>query len=558
MSRKKPDYNSPDTPLLHHCHKRPVTRREFLGAGLVSGSAIVMAPTIVGSMLNSRKAHALVDPADVASVCGIGAGAGNIPFIAFDLGGGANTVGSNVMIGGAGGQLNLISAAGYEKLGLPSNMLPSSAGANINTDLGLAFHSDSSFLRGILSKTSTTTRANVNGAVIPARSDNDTSTNPHNPMYGIAKAGASGELLDLIGSANSDSGGRSVAPMSMMDPTLRPTQVASPTDATGLVDTGDLGSLMPDTNEAGRVMEAIEGISKDRIGNRADALPTTPMDPTDVSSKSLQDLVHCGYLKTSDTVTRFGDINDFNPLEDSFIHSGATVNPLQDPTTFSNTDTTTAVTAGIANTQAIFSAGEMGDGMKRKTASIMKLVNNGLAGAGTIEQGGYDYHTGTRAPGEVRDFRAGQCIGACLEYAARLNTPIMIYLFSDGSVASNGNISDGGDPDSRGKPQWTGDNSSTAAAFFLVYNPGGRPVLMGGTQAEQDTHQQLGYFRTSGSVETNGTTPGANNVNLLVEMIILNYLALHDRTAEFETLFPGHGLGAAGQFDRLIAFNPLS
>ena len=99
----------------------------------------------------------------------------------------------------------------------------------------------------------------------------------------------------------------------------------------------------------------------------------------------------------------------------------------------------------------------------------------------------------------------------------------------------------------------TGDNSSTAAAFFLVYNPGGRPVLMGGTQAEQDTHQQLGYFRTSGSVETNGTTPGANNVNLLVEMIILNYLALHDRTAEFETLFPGHGLGAAGQFDRLIA-----
>ena len=49
----------------------------------------------------------------------------------------------------------------------------------------------------------------------------------------------------------------------------------------------------------------------------------------------------------------------------------------------------------------------------------MKLVVNGFAGAGTIEFGGYDYHDGTRATGEVRDFEAGQAIGAVLEYAAR-------------------------------------------------------------------------------------------------------------------------------------------
>ena len=174
-----------------------------------------------------------------------------------------------------------------------------------------------------------------------------------------------------------------------------------------------------------------------------------------------------------------------------------------------------------------------------------------------MEQGGYDYHTGTRAPGETRDFRAGQCIGAALEYAARLQTPIMVYVFSDGSVASNGNITDGGDPDSHGKPQWTGDNSSTAATFFLVYNPTARPTLMGSTAAEQANSQQLGYFRTSGSVETNGTTPGANNVNLLVEMVVLNYLALHGRADDFETLFPTHGLGDPTQFDRWIAFGAI-
>ena len=51
----------------------------------------------------------------------------------------------------------------------------------------------------------------------------------------------------------------------------------------------------------------------------------------------------------------------------------------------------------------------------------MKLVVEGYAGAGTIEQGGYDYHDGTRATGEDRDFQAGQMMGAVLEFAQRKN-----------------------------------------------------------------------------------------------------------------------------------------
>ena len=41
----------------------------------------------------------------------------------------------------------------------------------------------------------------------------------------------------------------------------------------------------------------------------------------------------------------------------------------------------------------------------------MKMVINGFAGAGTIEMGGYDYHGGRRAEGEVKDFRAGDLHG---------------------------------------------------------------------------------------------------------------------------------------------------
>ena len=95
-----------------------------------------------------------------------------------------------MLVGQQGGQLDFLSTQGYSKLGLPGDMLPNNATTNfVNTELGLAFHSDSAFLRGILSKTTPTTRARVNGAIIPARSENDTGNNPHNPMYGIAKAG---------------------------------------------------------------------------------------------------------------------------------------------------------------------------------------------------------------------------------------------------------------------------------------------------------------------------------------------------------------------------------
>ena len=189
----------------------------------------------------------------------------------------------------------------------------------------------------------------------------------------------------------------------------------------------------------------------------------------------------------------------------------------------------------------------------------MKLVMNGFAGAGCVEMGGYDYHGGARAEGEVKDFRAGQCMGACLEYAARLDVPVMLYVFSDGSLSSNGAIDNS--VDGRGKGEWTSDNSSTAGSFFLVYNPprlGGRPVLRGGTLEEQMQHQQIGYMDAGGSVQR-AATPMANNVNLLVNSVVLNYMALHGEEGGFDALYQGlqisHGLGS--NIDDYIAFQNI-
>ncbi len=525
MSRRKRPLH-PDAPLLHASHKRPMTRREFIAQGLCKASATVLGGSVLSLFANPNLARAALSP-DLEALkqsCGIAVqGAGKIPFICFDLAGGANMAGSNVLVGGQGGQFDFLSTAGYNRQGLPGDMVPPIAnpdtGTNdfINSDLGLAFHSDSQFLRGILERVSPTTAAAINGAVIPARSENDTGNNPHNPMYGINRAGADGSLLTLIGSRNSDSGGNSMAPARLMDMGARPTKVDRPSDVTGLVDVGDLVGLLSQ-EDAVAVMESIQRISARKLGRVDSGISTDEV---------IKDLVSCGYVKSADLADRFG-----NP---------ATLNPELDPQ--------------IVGPAGIFSQAEFDDeGEFRKTASVMKLVINGFAGAGTITMGGFDYHTGERGTGEIRDLRAGRCMGACLEYAARVGVPLMLYVFSDGSVSSNGRIDDS--IEGRGKPEWTGDNQSTAASFFLVYNPAGRPALLGGSIEQQARHQQLGYMRPDGSVET-GSSPAANNVNLLVETVILNYLALHGEQGQFASLFPQHGLGNPALWDGFTAFQPI-
>ena len=166
----------------HPDHKRPVTRRDFIAQGFLTGAATVMAPATLGLLLNPRLARALSPDINPGNLCNIQAGAGKIPFICFDLAGGANIAGSNVLVGQQGGQLDFLSTAGYSKLGLPGNMTPASSMTNfIDQRLGLAFHTDSAFLRGMMTKLSAAAIAGTNGAVIAARSENDTGNNPHNP-----------------------------------------------------------------------------------------------------------------------------------------------------------------------------------------------------------------------------------------------------------------------------------------------------------------------------------------------------------------------------------------
>jgi hypothetical protein len=420
-------------------------------------------------------------------------------------------------------QLENMSASGFSRLGVPNEMIPGTAeggflpqapGSNgdfTNNRLGLYFHSDSALLMGILDKfASIDGGGGIDGCVVPARSENDTGNNPHNPMYGIARTGANGEITTLVGSRSSDSGGNSLSPMNLIDPTIRPTKIDRPSDVAGLIDTGKLvGLLAPE--DAVAVLESVARLSQAKLGR-----VSTGLVPS--ADEVIKDLIRCGYTGAADIAERFG---------------GRSIDPSQDPLI-------------VDDATGIFGVDEFNrDREFQKTASVMKMVIDGYAGAGTITMGGYDYHVGDRETGERRDLRAGRCMGACLEYAARMNTPLMIYAFSDGSVFSNGNL-DMSD-DGRGKGEWTGDNQSGAASFFLVYNPTGAVPI---------SKRQIGWFRMGGDVETS-STPVANNVNSLVDLVVLNYLALHGRQGELESLIPSTVLQGTALKDRLTAFGSI-
>jgi len=541
----------PDAPLLYEDHGRPISRRQFIRQGLATGGASILTGGMLSLFTNPNEAYAALAPdldALVSSMpgCRLGGGGGvNLPFICFDLAGGANFAGSNVLVGQGGGQLDLLSTAGYSKLGLPGDMLPgqiqnvttlnpSLNNDFINRELNLAFHADSPMLFGIREK-AISALGNIDGCVIPARSDNDTGNNPHNPLYPLVMTDPSvrGEVVDLIGSRSSISGGNSMAPAMYINPEFRPTKVDRPSDVTGMVDVGDLTAIL-DASDVTAVMESMARVSHKKL----QAGISTGLN----NDAIIKDMVRCGYLKAADIASEF---------------AGVPVDPLGDP--LINRDVVAPIPGDPG---APFSASELANSSEfRKTASVMKMVVNRYAIGGCITMGGYDYHTGNRTAGENRDLRAGRCIGACLQYAALKGTPLMIYVFSDGSVFSNGNsdnslstgTGEGLVLGGQGKGQWTGDNSSTACSFFLVFNPNGPPSLLGS--------RQIGRMDSGASVVTSAT-PAANNVNLLVNMVMLNYMAANGQvtpgnTTAFTSAFPNHGLGSAASLDSYISFGAL-
>jgi hypothetical protein len=125
----------------------------------------------------------------------------------------------------------------------------------------------------------------------------------------------------------------------------------------------------------------------------------------------------------------------------------------------------------------------------------------------------------------------------------------MVYVFSDGSLTSSAMVDNS--TNGRGKLAWQGDNQSVASTFFLVYSPKGRPTPINGAAS-----QQIGWFTADGNVDST-SSPAANSVTQIPEVMILNYMAMIGQGAQFSTVFKQQGLGSLTQQAALTAFGPV-
>ncbi len=449
-------------------HKKPITRRDFLGQGIGAAASYIFLPSIY-TLLATKRAYG-------DSSC-LAPAASTLPaFICLDLAGGGNIAGSNVIVGKQGGQTNFLSA--YDKLGLPPSMYPSVSGM-VDTSLGLAFHAQSAMLAGIKSVATASTMAAVDGFVMAAQSMDDSSSNPHNPAYLVAQSGLTGTMMAQIGAQANASGGNSTSPDFSINPAMRPVTVTNPTSAKNLVALNVLSSKFSSTQVSG-ILSAIQNMSSSQLNN---------FQASDISTQ-VKSLFGC-QVQAAANATQMG----------------AT---LVDPSVDASVTSVFGSLTGASSTDL-------------QVATIAKLVLDNYAGAGTIEMGGFDYHSGNRTDGETKDQAAGRAIGQILQLAALKKRSVMIYVFTDGGITSNQTP----DAGANGKYGWQGDAGQFGASFVLAYNAKGvRPTI---TQSGR----QIGYFNDPGQGVVTTSSLIANNVPNLAMAVALNYMALAGNQGNF-------------------------
>ena len=448
--KKNPDSNYPKA-APHQVHDgvpgSSMTRRQFLSKGISAGSAMIVMPSLFA--LAARKAIAAENTCALPPL-----NTSMVPVICIDLAGGGNILGNNFLVGGPGGQRDLIvgtsaSPNAYRGVGLKSggttiplgtvggddfiaagSLKPPAAILNLlNEEFGLVMHPDSALLKGMREATDASlTRPCVDGVAFCTASADDTSNNPFNPGYWLAKSGLIGQFGANVATSQSLSGGNSIFPPESFDPRYRPMVMSVPSALKGMAEPGTQLSTMLATPELrGKLFSFMDRMSTAALSR------FTSLELSD----QLKALSGCG-----------------TGLVPSLMATPSTsLDATQDP-----------VFQAVFPELVTNTNGALALDVSRKVAVVCKALSEGYAGTGTITLGGHDYHTGTITDGRSRDVVAGRVIGRILEVFRRKGRPVMVYIFTDGGVY-NGNpeVDD---------PVWTGDDGEKGGSVLLTLKPG--------------------------------------------------------------------------------------
>ncbi len=393
-------------------HAKPVTRRDFLSAGIIPFAASIAVPNwmslIIGQNANAQTAISCPLPESL------------IPFVTLNLAGGA-AMASNYVPMNSGRE----PVSSYTKLGLGNNQVPierefgNAPFAGMNNGVLI-----SKMLTGIRAQANADTLSKTAFIAIPCDSQNDTSTNKFDVSGAITKAGLQGTNLPNLGRANTRSGIRQESAIIAPPAPLVVSSYTALLSSIGYSATLGRNLNQTQKNSLAKLMSNLNSSQSRKLASIRGAT-------------GVKNVLDCAGIKNVDIVEKGASI----------------VDPRQN-TSFSGVWGLNANTAAN-NRELIF-------------GSMVYNSLIGQAGVSNLELGGYDYHDNTRTTGDTRDQDAGVTIGRVLQSASVIGKPVMIYVISDGSVFS-------GDSQDRNAP-WQGDRGSNGVAYLFYFDPNGRPA----------------------------------------------------------------------------------
>ena len=360
-------------------HGKPVSRRDFLAAGIIPFAATMVAPRWLQLLLPENQASA------ATSVNCASGSSGMIPFVTLNLSGGAALQANFLPMDKNGSML-----PSYNVMGL--GKAPA-----MQTEFGnVPFAGVSQFLVG-LRAAAPNAIAKTAFVAMPVQSRDDSSANKFGATGMVAKMGLVGSLLPNLGARPNSITGISQDYAVVAPPA--PLTVSSFNNLTGSLGyAAALGSSM-NQNQKIALAKMIANLSNSQSVKLA-AVQT---------ESQIQNVVECAGIKNQDLLAQ---------------GTGA-VDPRQDAAVGGQLNTIWGTTANTsASSQSlIFNA---------MTYNALK----GTCGSASLELGGYDYHDNTRTTGDAADLKAGTAVGQILESANAMGKPVFIYVCSDGSVSS--------------------------------------------------------------------------------------------------------------------------
>lgn len=368
-----------------------LSRRELLARGVIGLSALSFLP------LWQRQALGMAEEA-----------AKGVPFLVFDLAGGAALPGNFLAMSQSGDLLKNYDVLGWN---------PHEAGA-LDTSFGIPLSVKMSKLReGLYANTSPEARAGLRLSSFAHYSQDDTFENMTSAagLVSQLKTSQGRHLRQGVGTETTLSGGKTAAPG--QSDALKPQRVATVAD---LVEALSFGPAFRG-NDA-KVTASVSALSRELTEAQLDGLGEYE------GSEELVAKADALYRKSA---AYHAGIPESDPRGvDSFqkLYNISPTTAINDPAAIS--------------------------------ATIVMNVLNQATGPGVITIGGCDYHDNNQTNGDAKDLEVGVQIGRAVEAAHRLKRPLFFQILTDGGIYAD-----------KGTRIWKGDAGDKSMTVIGYYDP---------------------------------------------------------------------------------------